>query len=170
MVNIPTGVSIQEIEELRSLARGKIVLEVGSLLGYSTVNLAQVAERVHAVDPHEGYPDHDPRPTLQPFIENLNKFGVRDRVKVHIGKAQDILPVFRYDYFDLGFIDVNGGYEDTLYCLKAVSYLVRPGGWLAVHDYGRVSPDCSGATRAVEEYEKIYKSNFVVDTTVFWSI
>jgi protein-L-isoaspartate O-methyltransferase len=63
-LNIPTAVTPREAAVMVTHASGRLVLEVGALLGYSTVTLATTALHVVSVDPHDGYPAHDPRPTL----------------------------------------------------------------------------------------------------------
>lgn len=147
---IPTAVTERETQELQRLARGKRVLEVGSLLGYSTVRLAEVAEVVVAVDPHEGYPAHDPRPTLAPFLENLEWSGVRERVRPMIGRDSEILPFLAPGSFDLAFLDTTGIFEDTLRTITLCVPLLRHYGVLAVHDCGH--PDWPGALAAVEVF------------------
>jgi predicted O-methyltransferase YrrM len=172
MIDIPTGITQTEVFRLREMAKDKTVLEIGSLLGFSTVNLAQVAKLVHSVDPHEGYPDNDPKPTLQPFQDNLERYGVTHRVVIHVGKAQDILPTLE-PIFDFAFIDVNGKYEDTAYCIWAAGRLIKPNGWMAIHDFGRTNPDCGGATRAIMQYMKDRgpdSPTFTCETTIYFQM
>lgn len=149
-IDIPSAVTPAEAAELQRLALGATVLEVGALLGYSTVLLALTAERVHSVDPHEGYPRDNPRPTLLPFLDNLERHGVRDRVTVHVGRDYDVLPAFRGRQFHLAFLDLTGEYEDTLRCMHAVEPLLTHFGRLAVHDCGH--PDWPGAMAAAETF------------------
>ena len=80
IIDIPTALSAVEADALRSLSTGKNVLEVGALLGFSTVVMGQVANTVVSVDPHDGYPAANPRPTLEPFIANLSRFDVLETV------------------------------------------------------------------------------------------
>lgn len=132
--DIPTAVTEAEVAKLVELARGKRVLEVGSLLGFSTVCLSRVAEVVHAVDPHAGYPDHAPRPTLLPFLENLERYEVRHKVVPHIGTIQEVGPWLKEEAFDLIFIDTSGHYRDTIEAMQATNHLLYDG-HMCVHDY-----------------------------------
>ena len=147
---IPTAVTEREITRLSALAAGKRVLEVGSLLGFSTVHLARVAEVVHAVDPHEGYPEADPRPTLEPFITNLVEADVRERVVVHVGTDAQVLPMLAPASFDLVFIDITGLFWDTINCMNRAVPLLRHSGVLAVHDCGH--PEWPGVEQAVAQF------------------
>lgn len=149
-IDIPSALTPDETAELRRLARGGTVLEVGSLLGYSTVALAQVAHRVDSVDPHEGYPADNPRPTLSTFIENLVRHNVRDTVCIHIGYDKQVLPYLRRGMYDLAFLDLTGLYGDTYSCLWRVVPLLRHRAALCVHDCGH--PDWPGAMAAVSDF------------------
>lgn len=115
--DIPTALTFREAEELARLAEYKRVLEIGSLLGFSTIVLAQVASVVHSVDPHDGYPENDPRPTYTAFEANLRKYGVRNKVVVHADLAERVLPPFKGCYFDFAFVDAMGTYGVTRQCI-----------------------------------------------------
>jgi len=156
VIDIPTALTPAETELLQSLARDKYVLEVGALLGYSTVVLAQVAKQVISIDPHEGYPDNNPRPTWQTYRENLARHGVKDKVLPYKATWQEVaahdeggLPA----PYDMVFMDLTGRYEDTM---ELLMYLHPEWGWrlktIAVHDCGH--PDWPGVDRAVEEFRE----------------
>lgn len=140
-LGIKTAVSLREAKVLRMLAAGKRVLEVGSLLGYSTIQMARTAERVDAIDPHDGYPYYNPVPTLPCFLRNIARWGVDHKVHVRVGYAQAWLPVLHGDFT---FIDCTGFYEDTKFCIEAGK------GTIAVHDFGRRG--CEGVGKAVMEF------------------
>lgn len=152
---IPSAITPAEALELSRLAESATVLEIGALLGHSTVVMAQNAHVVHSVDPHEGYPADNPRPTLQPFIQNLVDHGVRNRVRVHVGLDHEILPILKDGSFDLVFIDITGLYQDTYMAMKFSVCKLRHSGVLAVHDCGH--PDWPGAMRAVDDFSANYR-------------
>lgn len=149
-IDIPTALTDAETAELQRLAAGKNVLEVGSLLGYSTVCLARVAAHVHSVDPHVGYPAENPRPTLGPFMANLERYEVREKVTVHVGADTDVLPYLRERQFGLAFLDMTGLYADTLRGIRLTVPLLCHWAVLCVHDCGH--PEWPGALQAVEDY------------------
>lgn len=162
-VEIPTAITAAERDELERLAAGKRVLEIGALLGHSTVAMARVAESVVSVDPHEGYPRVAPRPTLLRFLENLREYGVRDRVVVCVAPDWQALPMLRERLFDLAFIDCDGEYETTLHAMRATVPLLRHHAALVVHDHGH--PDWPGASRAIREFARERGTAFrTVDT------
>lgn len=139
--DIPTAVTYEEAMCLHSLAKGKRVLEFGSLLGFSTIILAQAAELVVAVDPHEGYPIADPKPTFTAFHQHLKTFGVEDKVIPIVTKGHKAIEILK-NTFDLCFIDMDSetyalwNLADELGCEI-----------IAMHDYGH--PQWHGTTDAV---------------------
>lgn len=157
-IDIPTAVTLAEGNRLRELARGKRVLEVGSLLGYSTVLMAQVAKHVVSVDPHEGYPASNPRPTLWQFRRNIFLHGVADKVTPMIGTDDVVLPLLDTRQFGLVFIDGTGEYDMTLAAMRRAVPLLRYCGALAVHDCGH--PDWPGAMDAAETFAREGRRTF----------
>jgi predicted O-methyltransferase YrrM len=143
---IDTSVSRAEAEALVDLAAGKVVLEVGSWWGFSTVAMALVASTVHAVDWHLGddHAGHDA--SLGQLIANLDRYGVRDRVVVYVGDAATVLPFLRPATFDLAFIDAFHETDAVRRDIAGVLPLMRSGATVAFHDYGRF-----GVAAAVDE-------------------
>lgn len=144
---IPTSISDDEVARLVELAAGKVVLEIGSYLGHSTVAMAHVAERVYAVDWHRGDAHAGSEETMHPFLDNLEANGVRDKVIAHIGRSEDILPLFRAGSFDMAFIDAYHTTEAVLRDIDMVMPLVHVHGIVAFHDYG---DERFGVTEAVD--------------------
>lgn len=139
---IPTSLTPREAQALRGLSAGKRVVEIGSLLGASTIVLADQANVVFAVDPHEGYPVSNPRPTKTQFEMNLILYGVRDRVIPIFKRAQEAhLP-----HAELVFIDYTYEAEE----LMELALRVCKPKVLAIHDFGHEL--WQGATSAVIKY------------------
>src|SRR5262245_23187686 len=148
--------AVPEGEALADLAAGKRVVEIGSYCGKSTVCLAQTAESVASIDPHDGRDTPTPGGTLERFRDNLERFGVADRVAIHVGTADQVAPTLPARSFDVAFID--GAHDersvqsDILHALR----LLRPGGLLAFHDYRKYPGEFDerwdpGVTAAVDE-------------------
>lgn len=89
--------SARRLWQLARLPMLGTIVEIGSYMGNSTVYLALAGGEVHAVDPHtpqsmvqvpwdggeasgETHPQQDPSDA---FLANLQRFGVRDRVRYH---------------------------------------------------------------------------------------
>jgi predicted O-methyltransferase YrrM len=112
------------------------VLELGSWYGRSTIAIASVARSVDAVDPHRfGPPGRED--TLAPFVANLERYGVRERVTVHAGFSGDVVPTLPPEAYDLVFIDADHSEPAVREDLRLVVPHVRPGGVIAFHDYGQ---------------------------------
>ena len=92
---ILSAVTDAEAARLADLARDRIVLEVGSWYGLSTIVMARTAAMVHAVDWHRGDPHAGKRETLTTFWSNLERHDVRDKVVIHVGRAEVVLPMLR---------------------------------------------------------------------------
>ena len=149
--DIPTAVSAVEAEALAALSHGKKVLEVGSLLGFSTITMALNADHVTSLDPHTGYPKDNPRPTWDKFLNNLGKYRVGHKVRAIKGYDAELgKPPLINERFDFAFIDATGLYQDTFRILTRVWPLMRGLSIVAVHDYGL--HEWPGAKMAVDEF------------------
>lgn len=123
-VDIPTALTPNEAATLARIAEGKQVIELGALLGFSTITLAKAAKRVFSIDPHEGYPVDNPRSTVMQFFANLERYGVTDKVVPIISKYE--LIVDSLPEADVAFIDLMGYYNQTWDALNSVP--VKMGG------------------------------------------
>lgn len=135
---VPTSLTDAERAELARLAAGATVLEVGSQYGASTIALARVAEVVYAIDHHRGDPVSGEWDTLSDFMAELARHGVRDRVVTLVGRSEQVVPVLAPERFDFVFYDSG---KETVEEVRAQAVearqLVRPGGVIAFHDFGR---------------------------------
>ncbi len=167
--NLPPGfLSDSAAACLSSLAENKIVLEVGAYLGKSTTALARTAKIVHTVDPCRATLTdlQDPSQskglgicTLGLLQNHLRDSGVLDRVIVHAGKSQDVLPIFPVCMFDMVFIDGDHSEQaaahDTMYAMR----LVKPGGTVVWDDYvDAYKPVKEAVDAAVLTYNQISKT------------
>lgn len=150
-----SAVTPAECDRLAELAAGGRVLEIGSFLGRSTIAMAAVARVVHSIDPHNGGPPEQ-RDTLSGFLSNLARYGVRDRVVVHVGVSSQIVPLFRESTFDLVFIDAAHHRPHVDRDLRLALDCLTAGGVIACHDYAT-----EGAFGAAGDWEP-----FSVDVAV----
>jgi predicted O-methyltransferase YrrM len=137
--DITSAVTAEEAIALANLARGKTVLELGAHYGFSTIVLASVAEHVWSVDWHQGDPHAGEGDSWAPFNFNLIRYGVKDRVTVCLGRFEDQVPDLARQgvVTDGAFIDGMHDEESVSRDLALALLLVRPGGFIAAHDYGR---------------------------------
>lgn len=142
--DIPSAVTAEEAARLATLASGGDVLELGAWHGFSTVILAQAARRVTSVDWHQGdesltvmgEPDAG---TWDAYRANLARYGVAAKVDARRGRFGDVLPALAKAgaLFDGVFLDAQHDSAAVAADLALALPLVRPGGWVAFHDYGR---------------------------------
>lgn len=133
MTALPDGwLSEDEAVELARLAAGKVVLELGSYLGRSTVVLAGAAERVVSIDLHrpftflgELYPD-----TFEEYFANVRDL---DNVVSIVGPFT-AARLFYPDAFDLVFVDGVHDYDNARDDLGLAFEFEAT---IAAHDWGR---------------------------------
>lgn len=123
--------------ELERLARGRRVLEVGSMLGLSTVVMGRVAEFVVAVDPFDRIPPDKVIDTLPAFRFNVIEAGCGGTVFPFVGRSERLLPLFGPYAFDLAYLDGDHTEDGLAADVRNATRVVRPGGEIAFHDYGR---------------------------------
>lgn len=128
----------EEAETLARLAKDKIVLEMGSWVGLSTIVLARVAKEVVSVDWHQGDQEMGHQRTLTEFIRNLQTHSpLKAAVSFMVGKFSKILPVLRDNAFDMAYIDGAHDTDSVVHDTKQAVRVVKQGGILAWHDANR---------------------------------
>lgn len=128
---ILTAISRDEAAALRRLARGGDVLEVGSAYGFSAILMARAGAKVVTIDSHEGV-NADSLATLD---ANVRACGVAERVFPMTGRSIAALGLLLRSGARFDGVFVDGGAEDTATDAACGWALLRPGGWLARHDY-----------------------------------
>jgi predicted O-methyltransferase YrrM len=118
---------------LATAMRATRVLEIGTLAGYSTIQLARgVGPGGHVVT-LEYEPKH-----AEVARENLARAGIADRVEVIVGAALDTLPTLadRGETFDLIFIDADK--ENNVGYVEWAITLAAPGAIIVVDNIARM--------------------------------
>lgn len=164
-IDIEGWLTKPEGQHLANLATGKIVLEIGSYYGRSTIWLARTAKEVQCVDTFKGTGLGEHRPsTWEEFNINLKRFGVE--VKAHIGLSQDIVPNLT-DKFELIFIDGNHNEPFVRTDIAMSINKLLPGGLIALHDYGdEGNPDVAIVVDSLLFEGILEKVGDVVDTLI----
>lgn len=107
---------------ISQMIRPKSILEIGSFTGYATLCLLKglAAEGIiHTIEVNK---------ELAYIIKKyIKRAGAGDRIQLHIGKAEDIIPVLKTS-FDLVFIDAGKMYYPQYYDL--VIDRVNTGGYI----------------------------------------
>lgn len=95
-----------------SLSGGKIV-EIGSYQGKSACTWGISTDKnfteIHCVDPFIWGEEH----YLDKFKENINKFGLKDRINIHQGKSMEKVLDFEDNSIDLLYIDAGHDYNEV---------------------------------------------------------
>lgn len=132
------------------MIRPKVVLEIGTYLGYSALCFAEgLSEdgKVITLDIQE-----DTNKVARSFVERTI---YRDRIDFHLGFATDIIPTLP-DSFDLVFIDADKPNYSNYYDL--VFDKVRPGGFIIADNVlwsGRVlDEEKDENTKALHEFNQ----------------
>ncbi|HEX3545586.1 MAG TPA: O-methyltransferase [Mycobacterium sp.] len=117
---------------LATAIRATRVLEIGTLAGYSTINLARAVGTDGRVVTLEFEPKH-----AEVARDNLARAGVADRVELIVGAALDTLPRLadRGETFDLIFIDADK--ENNVAYVEWAIKLGRPGSVIVVDNIAR---------------------------------
>ena len=155
---------------LAKVTHARRVLEIGTLAGYSTINLARgVGPDGHVVT-LEFAPKH-----AEVARNNFERAGVADRVEVIVGAALDTLPTLddRGEPFDLIFIDADK--ENNVAYVEWAIKLGAPGAVIVVDNIarsGRVldpAPDDLQA-RAVHDMFEMMGANPRLDTAAIQTV
>ena len=83
------------------IAKPSKILEIGTFTGYSAICLAKGLQpdgELHTIELRE-----DDAATAR---ENFNKAGVKEKIRLHIGNALEIIPTLNHEW-DIVFIDAD---------------------------------------------------------------
>jgi hypothetical protein len=141
--------SEEEAAELARLADGKVVLEVGTFCGRSTLAMAETARKIFCVDNFKGYPGvHSP--TRDEALGNFDRAGVNGKVAVLQGSQEDVLPLMTLRDIDVVFYDADHSREGTAAGIRLLHEAGLPeSATLAFHDYSDGNP---GVVLAVNDF------------------
>jgi MMP 1-O-methyltransferase len=144
-----------------------VIVEIGSYLGKSTIQLAQSGSVVYAIDPHKGdLGGQRVRPTLVQFRKNILKAGLKDSVVpvVNTSRVASLKwnkPI-KFLYID-GLHDIDHATEDY----ELWSPHVLTGGIIAMHDAFCGWPGAGHAAMRHIVYSRDYKEIGVVGSIIY---
>jgi predicted O-methyltransferase YrrM len=118
---------------LATMSGARRVLEIGTLAGYSTINLARGVGPDGRVVTLEFEPRH-----AEVARKNFERAGVADRIEIVVGVALDSLPRLaeRGETFDMFFIDADK--ENNVAYVDWAIRLGRPGSVIVVDNIARM--------------------------------
>jgi predicted O-methyltransferase YrrM len=118
---------------LATISQANSVLEIGTLAGYSTINLARGIGPTGRVVSLEFDPRH-----AEVARKNFERAGLEDRIEVIVGAALDSLPKLaeRGETFDMFFIDADK--ENNVAYVEWAVKLGHPGSVIVVDNIARM--------------------------------
>jgi predicted O-methyltransferase YrrM len=137
------------------------IVEIGSLRGKSSCFMAAGVRfggkmaKIHCVDLWTlGGPtqqkNHDKQEIFESFKKNIEHFGFRDIIRQHKIGSVEFAKKWGGENDGIDFLFIDGGhtYEACLADYEAWREFVKPGGWIAFHDYQDMHP---GVMRVIDE-------------------
>ncbi|MFB2834726.1 class I SAM-dependent methyltransferase [Floridanema evergladense] len=151
--NLPQAVTLQTI--VKQLPPRAKVVELGSYKGRSSVAIAAVlpAESIlYCVDHFQGSEEHiishfDVSNLLAEFTQNIEKFGVKDKISTLVMTTSEAATKFDSESVDLVFLDASHDYDSVRADLLNWYPKIKPGGFLLCDDY---EVGWSGVMRAIK--------------------
>lgn len=149
-----------EASRLRLMAAGKVVLEIGSYCGKSTIAMAATAKTVYALDWHRGDPSTQLNEglsgwasvenTLVEFWQNLGDAKVRNVVPL-VGKTGQLMTALEKGLADLTFVDGAHDASSASLDILLAKRCTRPGGTIVLHDWDRETVQAAAAMHFDEQ-------------------
>lgn len=153
------------LKMLVSMIRPKRVLELGTFSGFSSLCIAEALEDGATLDTIEIDDE------LEDFIRHsLASASCGDKIRLHIGSAEEIIPQLNHEAFDLVFLDA----DKRRYCedFNLVLPLLRPGGFIiadnTLWDGHVIDPAKAGdpQTRGIREFNDMIRSRGDVEAVI----
>ena len=124
-----TPYALQFLIFLGSLINPKVVVEIGSFVGFSTCNMAAAlptAQRIIALDAPEKF--------INTAKANAKKFSVDERIEFIHGDAISALSSQKIFNTEVDFVFIDGNKENYLWFVKFFEERISKGGVIVVDD------------------------------------
>jgi len=150
--DLPKAIAVQK--QVKRLRPRSTLVELGSFQGRSSIAIAAVMppqSTLHCVDHFHGSEEHaemDTSDMFARFRENIEKFGVADRIEVLAKTTLEAADEFQPNSIDFILLDASHDYESVKADLAAWYGKLRAGGVLFCDDY---DPRWPGVMQAVDE-------------------
>jgi len=150
--DLPKAIAIQTA--IKELPPGSTLVELGSFQGRSSVAIASVMppnSKLFCVDHFHGSAEHadiDTSDMFARFRENIETFGVADRIEVLAMTTLEAAEKFDTASVQLLLLDASHDYESVAADLAAWYDKIVAGGFLFCDDY---DPRWPGVMQAVDE-------------------
>jgi len=154
-------------------------LEIGTFYGANVLSVAKTYgahpdSKLHCIDPWIDYDDYSEYKNEQPsiyeaFMTNLENSGNKEKITVHRGYSNVVIPSLEDDFFDIIYIDGNHEPEYVLEDAVLGFRKLKKDGIMIFDDYGWGGPDLTqrGIDAFVSGYHKRIQRMGVKDTQMF---
>jgi predicted O-methyltransferase YrrM len=140
IINIPGGYEPNELKLLQSFIQKLdcegVILEIGTALGRSLINMAVVTDRkMVSIDPHVSspeYPQYHRQESLGALKNNIKKLNLEDRIEIIVDYSENV----KWDGRKIAFLHIDGAhdYEHVSYDFCHFQQYIPKGGYVAFHD------------------------------------
>lgn len=141
------------------------VLEIGTFTGYSALCMAEAladGATLHTIEIDDEMEDY--------ILNNFEQTALGEKIKLHIGDANEIIPQFENDYFDLVYVD--GDKRDYLLNFETVLPKTKKGGFIIADNtlwHGKVVEQVKSndwQTKGILEFNEKLKSDNRVEKVI----
>jgi predicted O-methyltransferase YrrM len=136
-------------------------LEIGTFYGANILSVAGTYgyhpdSKLHCIDPWEDYTEYeDQQCTIyDTFCRNIERSGKKDKIIVHRGYSDKVIPTFDDAYFDIIYIDGNHEPEYVLEDAVLAFRKLKVGGYMVFNDNGWGGPDLT--QRGIDAFMNAY--------------
>ncbi len=149
-MNVRGWLTETEGEELIRLVEGKVVLEVGTFCGRSTLAMAETARKVLCIDTFADCPEEGMTDTMTEALCNIKRSEHRDKIIVTRGRQEDVLPTMDLSTIEVVFYDADHSEQSTSRGIRLLEKAGLPKTATVIfHDYHSLDP---GVMKAVDAW------------------
>lgn len=153
------------LKMLVNMIRPQTILEIGTFTGYSALSMAEALGDdaiLHTIEIDDEMEDH--------IINNLSRSKLSEKIKLHIGDANDIIPLFEDEFFDLVYLD--GNKREYWQNFEAALLKTKKGGFIIADNtlwHGKVIEEVKSndwQTKGIIEFNEKLKSDNRVEKVI----
>jgi len=154
-------------------------LEIGTFYGANLLSVCDTYGKhedseLYCIDPwidYDEYPEYkfQQETIFETFKRNVNNSIHKNKIKIHRGFSNNVVPIFSDDFFDIIYIDGNHEPEYVLEDAVLSFRKLKKGGYMIFDDYGWGGPDLTqrGIDAFISGYHKKIEVLGEINTQMF---